>query len=75
MRTLADFLVCLALSAVLVALAVIAMAPALAGTALPAPVPPCATEDGSGGPMPCWWDASTRGNHQGHSVLVTFPAP
>lgn len=32
--------------------------------------PPCAYEDGSGGPIPCYWDASTRGNGVGRSYIV-----
>lgn len=40
----------------------------------PAPTPvvvrrmvPCAFEDGSGSALPCYWDASTRGNRTGRS--------
>jgi len=28
---------------------------------------PCVFEDGSGGALPCLWDASKRGNHKGRS--------
>lgn len=34
------------------------------------PVRPCVYEDGSGGPLPCYWDARLRGNHHGHSLWV-----
>jgi hypothetical protein len=32
-------------------------------------LPACVNEDGSGGPMPCYWDAGDRGNRRGHDVL------
>lgn len=32
-------------------------------------LPACVEEDGSGGPIPCYWDASTRGNGQGTSLV------
>jgi hypothetical protein len=41
-----------------------------AGTAEAAPVKrltPCVFEDGSGGALPCLWDAAKRGNHKGRS--------
>lgn len=34
-------------------------------------IPPCVYEDGSGGPVPCYWDASERGNGIGQDVIVT----
>lgn len=33
-------------------------------------LPACVNEDGSGGPMPCVWDAERRGNGEGQSVIV-----
>lgn len=33
-------------------------------------LPPCVYEDGSGGPIPCYWDARTRGNGIGESYAV-----
>ena len=33
-------------------------------------LPPCVFEDGSGGPMPCYWDAATRGNGLGASYIA-----
>lgn len=36
----------------------------------PAPLPPCAYEDGSGGPVPCYWDGSSMGNGIGDSYIV-----
>lgn len=47
-----------------------ALTDARADTHLP-PLPACATEDGSGGPVPCIWRADQRGNHRGHDVVVT----
>lgn len=41
--------------------------------ATPATAPittPCAYEDGSGGPLPCRWDAGTAGNGIGESFTV-----
>lgn len=35
-----------------------------------APLPPCASEDGSGGPIPCRWDASEAGNGIGRSFTI-----
>ena len=32
-------------------------------------LPACVEEDGSVGPIPCYWDASTRGNGQGTSLV------
>lgn len=32
---------------------------------------PCANEDGSGGPLPCVWDAQHVGNHVGQSFVIT----
>lgn len=38
----------------------------------PAPVPPCVTEDSPGAAGgPCYWNARTRGNHQGHSFTAS----
>lgn len=34
------------------------------------PLPPCASDDGSG-PRPCRWDATTQGNGRGTSFTVT----
>jgi len=34
-------------------------------------LPPCVWEDGSGGPLPCFWDAAHRGNGLGASYIVT----
>ena len=34
-------------------------------------LPPCVWEDGSGGPLPCFWDAANRGNGLGASYIVT----
>lgn len=31
---------------------------------------PCGSEDGSGGPLPCRWDARMRGDHRGSSFTV-----
>lgn len=31
---------------------------------------PCVYEDGSGGPLPCYWDGDTRGNRTGRSFIV-----
>ena len=33
-------------------------------------LPDCTYEDGSGGPVPCVWDASERGNGEGRSYVV-----
>lgn len=34
-------------------------------------IPACVNEDGSGGgPLPCFWSATTRGNGQGQSFFV-----
>ena len=33
-------------------------------------LPACTDEDGSG-QASCYWDAQTRGNHQGHSYTIT----
>lgn len=41
------------------------------GYAVPAVLPPCVNEDGSGGPVPCLWNARTMGNGQGRSFVVT----
>lgn len=38
--------------------------------ATPDPLPPCASEDGSGGPIPCRWDASKEGNGIGTSFTI-----
>lgn len=37
-------------------------------------LPACVTEDGAGVPL-CWWDADSRGNHIGTSVLSGDCAP
>lgn len=38
----------------------------------PAHIPPCATEDSPGGATgPCYWNARTRGNHQGRSFTAS----
>lgn len=34
-------------------------------------LPACAEEDGSGGAIPCYWDATTRGNRVGTSYVVS----
>lgn len=31
---------------------------------------PCATEDGSYGPLPCYWDARSMGNGRGESFVI-----
>lgn len=56
-------------------LATITLAAALSLTATPAvayspKMPPCVYEDGSGGPLPCYWDATTMGNRVGLSFWV-----
>lgn len=33
-------------------------------------VPACVNEDGSGGPLPCFWSAATRGNGEGRSFFI-----
>lgn len=33
-------------------------------------VPDCVEEDGSGGPVPCYWDGTERGNGVGESYIV-----
>lgn len=35
-------------------------------------LPACAFEDGSGGPTPCFWDGSTRGDGIGASVIILW---
>lgn len=47
-----------------------APAPITPASHAPATLPPCPTED-STSPRPCLWDASTRGNHRGHSFIIT----
>lgn len=32
--------------------------------------PPCEYEDGSGGPLPCYWDAKQSGNGEGVSYWI-----
>ena len=34
------------------------------------PLPACAVEDGSTGPVPCAWDAREHGNGQGLSFII-----
>jgi hypothetical protein len=41
----------------------------------PTHTPPCATEDGSGGPLPCYWNAGTAGNGIGESFTVHPDGP
>ena len=41
--------------------------------ATPPTLPYCANEDGSGGPIPCRWDASVLGNGMGDSFTITSP--
>lgn len=57
-------------------LAVLAVFAVLALTASPAQAkdtfPPCANEDGSGGPLPCIWNAQTMGNHTGQSFVISY---
>jgi len=31
---------------------------------------PCANEDGSGGTLPCYWDAQSRANGEGRSFTI-----
>jgi hypothetical protein len=50
--------------------AAIAHASPVAGYPLAAYVPPCVEEDGSGGPVPCLWDGTTRGNRTGRTFVV-----
>lgn len=57
----------LLLVATLIAIALVTMTAIHAAT--PA-LPPCVEEDGSGGPTPCVWDASTRGNGIGTSYTI-----
>jgi hypothetical protein len=38
-------------------------------------LPPCKTEDSSLNGDPCWWDARSRGNGQGASVVVFASQP
>lgn len=38
--------------------------------AAPRNLAPCVHEDGSGGPLPCLWDASERGNGIGRSFWI-----
>lgn len=38
--------------------------------ATPDTLPPCANEDGSGGSLPCHWDASKQGNGIGRSFAI-----
>ena len=59
------------MAAGLVALIVAAaMAIAAASESAEPELPACVNEDGSGGPMPCVWDAEKRGNGEGQSVIV-----
>lgn len=37
---------------------------------MPASAVPCKYEDGSSGPLPCYWDAAHVGNHVGNSFWV-----
>lgn len=41
------------------------------GYAVPAVLPPCVNEDGSGGPVPCLWDGTRMGNGVGATYVVT----
>src|SRR5690606_31028073 len=47
-----------------------AMAGAAASDSATSELPACANAGGSGGPMPCVWDAEKRGNGEGQSVIV-----
>ena len=51
------------------AVAVLVMAMPLGVASIASAVPPCIEEDGSGQSV-CYWDAASRGNHQGVSHLV-----
>lgn len=51
------------------AVAVLVMAMPLGVASIASVVPPCIEEDGSGQSV-CYWDAASRGNHQGVSHLV-----
>lgn len=43
-----------------------------AGPTAPDRLPPCVTEDSPGAATgPCYWDARTRGNHQGRSFTAS----
>lgn len=44
-----------------------------AQTASTAPLPACAVEDGSSGPIPCRWQADVAGNGIGESFTITAP--
>lgn len=65
LRTIAQILTLTIGVGAALALAALAVAPAL--------LPPCTWEDGSGEqPPPCHWDASTRGDGIGHSVVILW---
>jgi hypothetical protein len=73
LRTLASVLTSAAWTAVLLAvLAVTLNEPQTTpGHATLPTLPPCATEDAYAGPVPCLWDAATRGNGIGRSFVLT----
>lgn len=63
--------------AVMVALAVALVLTGHAGTddRDPRTLPPCAHEDGSGGPVPCVWIGTEQGNLVGRSYVVNSTDP
>ncbi len=54
----------------IIALALIAFAPSAATAAPIKKLSPCVFEDGSGGPLPCFWNAAKQGNGVGRSFWV-----
>lgn len=44
--------------------------PLAVGWLAPTRLTPCVNEDGSGGRLPCYWDAKTRGNGTGRSYWI-----
>lgn len=54
--------------AALLATILSAIAPAVSPASL---LPPCVHEDGSGGPLPCIWQADRSGNEFGESFIIS----
>ena len=55
-----------------IALSLTLLAAPQAPQAAPEQLPACVFEDGSGGPVPCFWDASERGNGLGTDVVIVL---
>lgn len=47
--------------------------PVQAQTPISVTLPACENEDGSGGPIPCRWDAGESGNGEGLSFTIVAP--